>query len=429
MDASNADPGVALGLMVVSALLLYRASGVEAGSDAVAVVGRMRLVAELRDLRANWEAFGKQDPLWAVLSLPGKRFGRWGIDEFLQTGVAEVADLMRRLDAIGYPRRRERALDFGCGVGRLTQALAQYFAQVVGVDIARTMLDRARRLNRFPSRCTYVHNDRRDLQMFPDDHFDLIYSAYVLQHIAPEYGRDYVAEFIRVLRPEGVAVFQMPRGGRSSPPLPATAFRGRVAIASRAPPETYAGSRQFLRVEATNLGDAPWPAYGRRSVHVGNHWTNAKDGDVVVQDDGRASFTEDLAPGDSEVITLEVRAPTKPGPYLLDIDLVQEEVAWFAERGLAAQRQPVRVKRGWPHLPVGRTTEQPHMEMHMVSPEEIRRWIEYAGGRLVVVWPLFSAGAEVALKEWDILTYVAARSESPPLNDTASGVTPEPQPG
>jgi SAM-dependent methyltransferase len=363
-------------------------------------------MSDLRRLRANWEAFGKQDPLWAILTLPGKRLGRWDVREFFETGVVEVDELMRRLETIGHPGRRERALDFGCGVGRVTQALAGHFAEVVGVDIARSMLARARRLNGLGSRCRYMHNDQQDLRAFPDGHFDLVYTAYVLQHMPPEYARGYVSEFIRVLRSDGVAVFQMPATRRSSPELPASAFRGRVAIASGLPRAMRARTMHALTITASNEGGAPWPARGLHSVHVGNHWKEAKGGSVVVQDDARASFAGDLHPGASEDVILEVRAPVRPGRYLLEVDLVQEEVAWFAERGSAPQRLPVRVRRRRP-LPPRRPREEPRMEMYTVPPEEVRRWIEDSGGRLIDVWPLFSAGAGWARQEWDIPCYVA----------------------
>jgi SAM-dependent methyltransferase len=368
-------------------------------------------VSDLRELRANWEAFGKEDPLWAILALPGKRFGRWQIDEFFETGVAEVRELMRRLDAIGYPEHRDRALDFGCGVGRLTQALAGPFAEVVGVDIAESMLSRARFLNRFGTRCSYRHNDRSNLRVFRGRNFDLVYTAYVLQHMALPYARGYVAEFIRVLRPGGVAVFQMPTARRSAAELPPSAFRGRVAPASRSPLRLRAGTVHTMTVSASNLGDRLWPAHGRRAVHVGNHWKRAKDGAVVAHDDGRASFFEDLPPGCSEDVALEIRAPSKPGRYFLDIDLVQEDVAWFAEHGATPERLRVRVKRPWPGFSRSQPQEAPRMEMYTVSPEQVGRWVEDAGGRIVQEWPLFSAGADWALKEWDIRCYVAIRSD------------------
>src|SRR5262249_48837046 len=103
-----------------------------------------------------------------------------------------------------------RALDFGCGVGRLTQALARHFETVVGVDIAPSMLRGARKYNKFGDRCQYVLNERDDLRLFESNSFDFIYSNRVLQHMRPEYGKSYLREFIRVLSPEGLLVFYMP---------------------------------------------------------------------------------------------------------------------------------------------------------------------------------------------------------------------------
>jgi SAM-dependent methyltransferase len=370
-------------------------------------------VSDLRELRTNWEAFGREDPLWAILALPGKRFGRWEMKEFFDTGVAEVRELMRRLEGIGYPKGRERALDFGCGVGRLTQALAGHFTEVVGVDIAESMLRRARALNRFGVRCSYVHNDRRDLAVLGGREFDLIYTAYVLQHMEPSYAGGYVAEFVRLLRSGGVAVFQMPAARRSSPQLPASAFRARVALSPRTPLTLRAGTINYLTVTATNLGDVPWPAHGHRAVHVGNHWRRTKDGELVTQDDGRASFFDDVPPGGSEDVTLEIRTPSKAGDYFLDIDLVQEEVTWFAEHGMAPDRITVRVERRLPSLrPPEASRKVPRMEMYTLPPERVREWVGEAGGRVVMEWPLFSAGADWALKEWDIRCYVATRSDA-----------------
>ncbi len=37
-------------------------------------------------LRRNWDALGKTDPFWAILSVPDKKGNRWDLDEFLATG-------------------------------------------------------------------------------------------------------------------------------------------------------------------------------------------------------------------------------------------------------------------------------------------------------------------------------------------------------
>jgi predicted TPR repeat methyltransferase len=51
--------------------------------------------------------------------------------------------------------KRDTALDFECGVGRVTQALCARFARCDGVDIAGSMIRLARQYNRFGDRCQY----------------------------------------------------------------------------------------------------------------------------------------------------------------------------------------------------------------------------------------------------------------------------------
>jgi SAM-dependent methyltransferase len=148
--------------------------------------------------------------MWAVLSLPEKKGNRWSCEEFFATGVADVAGIMRWIDQIGVPRPRGRALDFGCGIGRLTQALADHFDEVWGVDIAPSMIDGARRLDRSGGRCRYVVNGTADLASFEDASFGFILSLIVLQHLDPDYIRRYLHEFIRLLAPTGLLVFQLP---------------------------------------------------------------------------------------------------------------------------------------------------------------------------------------------------------------------------
>lgn len=180
---------------------------------------------KLEQLKGAWDEIGKTDPLWGVLSAPDKRGQRWRIDEFLQTGVADIDALIAQIDPMGIPVRRRRALDFGCGPGRLTQALARHFDRVDGVDISQSMIELARELNRYGDRCQYHVNEMDDLRLFPERTFDLVNSSITLQHMEPSYARRYIAEFIRVLAPDGLAVFQIP-----------SERRGRIRILSRLTP-------------------------------------------------------------------------------------------------------------------------------------------------------------------------------------------------
>lgn len=167
----------------------------------------------LESLQRNFESWARTDPLYAVLSWKGKANGAWDVDEFFATGVSEVDDVMAHVEGLGHPRLRGRALDFGCGVGRLSIALAGHFEEVVGIDISESMVNRARSFAQARGagdRCQFVVNPSDDLSILPDRGFDFVYSSIVLQHIPPALSINYIIEFMRVVREGGLVVFQLP---------------------------------------------------------------------------------------------------------------------------------------------------------------------------------------------------------------------------
>ncbi|OHB44433.1 MAG: hypothetical protein A2Y13_08520 [Planctomycetes bacterium GWC2_45_44] len=164
----------------------------------------------LKDLGKNWDRLGKEDPFWAIATDPKKRNGGWDVEEFFKTGVKEIADIMQYIDKIHINIKKRKVLDFGCGAGRLTQALAQYFDEVVGVDISPSMISLANEYNVHKNNCEYRLNTASDLKLFNDNYFDFIYSNIVLQHIPPKYSEKYIKEFLRILVPGGLLIFQLP---------------------------------------------------------------------------------------------------------------------------------------------------------------------------------------------------------------------------
>jgi SAM-dependent methyltransferase len=171
------------------------------------LVSTVRFVG-LNEVRRAWTVLGAEDPLWAVRVDPAKRHGGWDEAQFLETGVAEVADRLRWLGDLGLPTRFGSVLDFGCGAGRLTQALARHADEVVGVDVAEPMLATARRMNAQPN-CRFVLNDTADLAQFGDGSYDLVFTSLVLQHLPRSLIGCYLGEFLRVLRPGGIALVQL----------------------------------------------------------------------------------------------------------------------------------------------------------------------------------------------------------------------------
>ena len=85
----------------------------------------------LRRISRRWETLARTDPFWAVLSDPAMRGNRWKREECFRTGRVEIEEVLAYVAGRGLELRRREALDFGCGVGRLTQALADHFASDV----------------------------------------------------------------------------------------------------------------------------------------------------------------------------------------------------------------------------------------------------------------------------------------------------------
>jgi 2-polyprenyl-3-methyl-5-hydroxy-6-metoxy-1,4-benzoquinol methylase len=188
------------------ALSLWRAARGRLGLDGDQGLGA------LRSSQRAWERLARKDPLWAVLTDPRKRGRAWQEDEFFATGTREIATLFGYLEGRGIaPADHRLALDFGCGVGRLSRALATRFDEVHGVDASPTMIERARGLNaQAPGKMTFILNQAPDLAQLPSARYSFIYSNIVLQHIPYPASLTYVREFMRLVRPGGLVVFQTP---------------------------------------------------------------------------------------------------------------------------------------------------------------------------------------------------------------------------
>lgn len=137
----------------------------------------------MADKKHDWELVAAQEPFFGVVSADVFRMSQMDADAravFYSSGDMDIAHLMGFFDAdIGARPAGGRALDFGCGVGRLTRVMAGIADEVVGYDVAPSMIGAAREA--VPANVTLTTE-------FPKGPFDWINSYIVFQHIPPKDG-------------------------------------------------------------------------------------------------------------------------------------------------------------------------------------------------------------------------------------------------
>jgi SAM-dependent methyltransferase len=173
------------------------------------------VLSSLETIGQGWDQAAREDAMFNILTIPGKEGGRWTAEEFFEHGRQEIDYVIERLDRLGFRDSRHRtAVDFGCGVGRLTQALADHYEVAFGVDASGEMIHKANALafERKADRVIFFHNEKPNLRFIQSGTADMVYSMITLQHMPNELQKAYVQEFMRIISDDGVAVFEVPEG-------------------------------------------------------------------------------------------------------------------------------------------------------------------------------------------------------------------------
>ncbi|HEX8424625.1 MAG TPA: class I SAM-dependent methyltransferase [Pyrinomonadaceae bacterium] len=161
------------------------------------------------DTDLDWQRYGKEDPYYAVLSADRYRreyLNEQTLEEFFTSGRENIDYILNVIRTQVDPSYRPvRALDFGCGVGRLVTALAANAASVVGVDVSPDMLQEAKRncAARGLQNVEFVLGDEELSRV--EGQFDLITSYIVFQHIPVARGEILFRNLIGHLQEGGVA--------------------------------------------------------------------------------------------------------------------------------------------------------------------------------------------------------------------------------
>lgn len=167
----------------------------------------------------DWERYGAEDPYYAILNTEAYRRSRLdeaAMEEIFRSGENTVDTFLGQAERRFGPLARDRALEYGCGVGRLLIPLAREFDSVCGVDISPSMLGEAARQchQRGAADVELALADDRLSRV--EGTFDFAISFLVLQHIPVGRGERIVGGILQRLRPGGVAALHFTTH-RSSP--------------------------------------------------------------------------------------------------------------------------------------------------------------------------------------------------------------------
>jgi hypothetical protein len=132
--------------------------------------------------------------------------------------------------------------------------------------------------------------------------------------------------------------------------LPNNGYKAELTLVEP-PAKLRSGQKETVRVRIRNASDVMWWARGapmnprpdnKFYIAAGNRWLKS-DGSLLTNMDGRYGINKDLKPGEETEVPLLITAPKDPGEYTLEVDLVQEQVAWFSEKGSPTAKVKITV--------------------------------------------------------------------------------------
>lgn len=141
------------------------------------------------------------------------KFGyRWSkeapVKDYRQSGL-----LIEQLLLPFIPRRVDEALEIGPGGGRWSVELLRIAGRLHLVDVSEAALRVCQQRLRYYDNISYHLTDGSNLDFIAPGSLDLIFSWGALVHVQREHIRNYVSQFQRLLKPNGVAFIQHPAQG------------------------------------------------------------------------------------------------------------------------------------------------------------------------------------------------------------------------
>lgn len=163
-----------------------------------------------------WRGLGETDALWSVITDDSLRADRnvtpSQVKAFYRSGRGDIDYIRAFMHRAGRQLSEfQVAVEYGCGVGRVTHCLAKEFSHVHAYDISASHIEVARGFvdeQGIGNVTFHLVEQRSDLASLND--FDFFFSIIVLQHNPPPVILEILERAFRGLRPNGLAIFQVP---------------------------------------------------------------------------------------------------------------------------------------------------------------------------------------------------------------------------
>lgn len=139
--------------------------------------------------------------------------------------------------------------------------------------------------------------------------------------------------------------FYPPKKAKKDNKLRREGFRNSMKVSKDYRDIIVVKKREIFRIPVLLKNTSPqkWIARGKNNINLAYHWRK-NTGKVVVRDGIRSPIPHNLNPGEKVEIMAKVVAPNAIGEYILEFDMVQEQVAWFGWMGAETLRLAVVVK-------------------------------------------------------------------------------------
>jgi len=137
---------------------------------------------------------------------------------------------------------------------------------------------------------------------------------------------------------------------RTPGPLPDRGFKAQITLPD-SPLKLRVGQKENITVKVKNTSDVIWWQRGGETsdrsdnkfyIAAGNRWLD-KDGKRTKDTEGHNGIPKDLKPGEETQMPLLITAPKEPGEYIIELDMVQESVSWFGDKGSPTTKVKVTV--------------------------------------------------------------------------------------